>query len=533
MTNTAHRRLEPAPEPPPWLDEPPPPEDHHQIPREPRPDPTAPPSNHHAEQAVLGAMLFNRDAAVEITAAIDGHHFYYPRHETIYDAIRRRVARLDPIDRHHLANDLRDRGDLTRCGGTVYLDELYQQGIAVPVDSALHYTEEVRRTAARRRLVEAGQRIIALGYTPSDTPPGELHATALNTLERDHILQPVPGVDDNTTHPWAPMDFAAIVDGDLTSPQATTLARRDGKHLLYPYSVHSIAGEPGALKTWVALLGIVQELDAGNNVALIDFEDRGQSVAARLLQIGADPQHLRDPTRWRYLRPDVALDATGTSHLDRAVAGCTLVVIDGVTEAMSIHGMSVNDNDDVARFIHLLPRRIADTGPAVLQVDHVTKDSETRGRYAIGGQHKLAAITGTAMKALVVRSGGRGEHGIVKVVLDKDKHGDVGPSGATIAEFHLDDTTPGKTYAWLDHPTRSVDDDGHFRPTILMKRVSDYLLAVPRACSLREIRQGVKGNAASIAQAVDALVREGHIRIEQGPNRAVMHHLVTAFEETT
>ena len=264
---------------------------------------------------------------------------------------------------------------------------------------------------------------------------------------------------------------------------------------------------------------------------MIDFEDRAESVAARLLQLGANPDHLRDATRWRYVRPDVALDPTGAHRLDAAVEHCTIAVIDGVTEVMNLHGMSINDNDDVARYVQMLPRRIADHGPAVLQIDHVTKDSDTRGRYAIGGQHKLASITGTAMKAVIVRSGGRGEHGVIKLVLDKDKHGDVGPSGHTVAEFHLDDTTPGQTYAWLDHPTASVDEDGHFRPTTLMTRVSDYL-ATRGGSTGAAIRAGVKGKNESIAEAVDCLIREGYIRTEPAPRGGVFHHLVEPFQDT-
>jgi hypothetical protein len=502
------------------------------VPPEPPDDPTTTlPNDPTAEQAVLGAMLRDRQTVLEVTELLDGPHFYSPRHELIYTTIRRRMGRLEPIDPHLIAADLRNTNDLVRCGGPAYLAELHTHGIAVPTDAALYYADILRDLAGRRRLIAAGQRITQLAYTPSDQPLADLHTTALQQLDRDTILTPIPGVDDpTTTHPWAPIDFAAIIDGDLTTPTASILTRRDGKHLLYPYAVHSISGEPGSLKTFVALLAVIQELEAGNNAAMIDFEDRGESVAARLLQLGANPDHLRDPTRWRYIRPDVALDANGTARLDAAVTGCTLAIIDGVTEVMNLHGMSINDNDDVARYVQMLPRRIADLGPAVLQIDHVTKDSETRGRYAIGGQHKLASITGTAMKALIVRSGGKGEHGVIKLVLDKDKHGDVGPSGHTVAEFHLDDTQPGQTFAWLDSPTAHHDEDGNFRPTILMGRVSDYLMGVPRACSLREIRQGVKGNATSIAGAVDALVREGHIRVEDGPRGAAMHHLITAFE---
>lgn len=503
--------------------EPPPPEDDHA-------DGRTQPHDRNAEMAVIGAMLLDQTVIDDVWDVITAADFYIPAHELIYDAIYRRKATTQPVDTILVTDDLRANGQLSRVGGAAYLHAC-TQAVASP-QSAGHYADIVRKTSIRRRLIAAGLRIVQDGYAPSSDDTNHLLEQAATYVHE--ARHSVPGVDDeDQPHPWAPVDLAAILDGDFHPPTATVLTRRDGKALLYPACVHSISGEPGSLKTWVAEVGIVQELDAGRPAAMIDFEDRADAVTARLLQLGANPDHLRDPSLFRYLRPDTALDAAAAARLDSAVAGCSLVVIDGVTEVMSIHGMSINDNDDVARFQHLLPRRIADQGPAVLQIDHVTKDSETRGRYAIGGQHKLAAITGTAMKAVVIRSGGKGEHAVVKIVIDKDKHGDVGPAGMTVAEFHLDATAPDETFAWLDHPTTSHDEDGHFRPTTLMQRVSDFLYATPHPASLNEIKTGVRGKASSIADAVSALVREGHVITEPGPNRTTLHRLVTVFEATS
>ena len=86
-----------------------------------------------------------------------------------------------------------------------------------------------------------------------------------------------------------------------------------------------------------------------------------------------------------------------------------LGVIDGVTDALGVFGFSTNDNDDVARWIRSVPKLIAArTGAAVVLIDHVTKDAWNRNRFAIGGQAKMAGLTGAAYTAEVTAPLGRG-----------------------------------------------------------------------------------------------------------------------------
>ncbi len=54
----------------------------------------------------------------------------------------------------------------------------------------------------------------------------------------------------------------------------------------------------------------------------------------------------------------------------------------------------MKDNTDVARFGQMLPRWLAERGPATVALNHVTKDRENRGRYAIGAVHKLNGLRG-------------------------------------------------------------------------------------------------------------------------------------------
>lgn len=171
-----------------------------------------PPQDLHAEQSVLGAMLRDHRTTLEVTELLNDTHFYAPRHELIYATIRRRMGRLEPVDPGLVGDDLRRTGDLTRVGGPAYLSQLYDQGIAVPTDAALHYADILRDLAGRRRLIEAGTRIAQLGYTPSEQPLTDLHAAAVDALDRDTILTPVPGVD--TPHPGQDIDDFLHGDDD-------------------------------------------------------------------------------------------------------------------------------------------------------------------------------------------------------------------------------------------------------------------------------------------------------------------------------
>ena len=481
------------------------------------------PHDYAAEALVLGAMLRDPQQLDPATRIVTANDFWRDGHRLIFNAAVGLYSRGQPVDATTVANRLGK--DLARVGGYATLEQLTHNATAVvEVD---YYAVIVRDQAQIRRLREHHQRGLQDLIIRGDATPLELYQRTTDHLAT--LPRSVPGIDDaRPATSWAPVDLTDILDGTHVGPTATLLRRRDGKALLYPAAVHSISGEPGSGKTWLALIACAQELDAGNTVVFIDFEDRAETQACRLLSLGVPAEQIR--AGFRYIRPDAPLDLAACSDLDQAISGATLAVIDGVTEAMTMHGLSLMDNTDVARWLALVPRRIADRGPAVLQVDHVVKNSDDRGRYAIGGQHKLAGVTGVAYKMVTVRSFGKGVKGQSKLVIDKDKHGDVGPNGATVADLHLDATDPtGVLHGWVDTPGQDTAEDGHFRPTTLMGRVSTQLKFAPGS-TVNQIRSAVKGKSASIADAVQALILEGYVRTEDGPNRSVMHYLETPFE---
>jgi hypothetical protein len=333
---------------------------------------------------------------------------------------------------------------------------------------------------------------------------------------------------------WEPVNLAAVLAGEVAQVEPTLLARSDGALLLYPGKVHSFAAESEAGKSWLALLACRQAVEAGAHVLYLDFEDSAGGVVERLLALGAHPDVLLD--RFHYVRPNDPIDAAARLRVLQILEAwpIALAVIDGVTEAMVISGWSISDNDDVARFYTALPRLCAREGAAVVLIDHVVKDRDQRGRYAIGGQHKLAGIDGAAYALEVLVPFGRGRAGKSKLIVQKDRPGfvrSIAVGGRILGEFHLRSSEAGAV-AEVTPPAELGDT---FRPTVLMERISRTLELATEPMTLRQLRTVVHGNHQAKDTALQTLIAEGYVATRPAARGAVLHTSERPFraDETT
>ena len=130
-----------------------------------RPEPgfdRTPPQDIAAEQSVLGGMLLSKDAIADVVEQLRGPDFYRPAHEVVYDAILDLYGRGEPADAVTVAAELTKRGEIGRIGGAPYLHTLI--AMVPTAANAGYYARIVRERAVLRRLVEAGTRIVQLGY---------------------------------------------------------------------------------------------------------------------------------------------------------------------------------------------------------------------------------------------------------------------------------------------------------------------------------------------------------------------------------
>jgi replicative DNA helicase len=108
-------------------------------------------------------MLLSKDAIADVVEVLRGHDFYRPAHETVYEAILDLYGRGEPADPLTVADQLQKNNELGRVGGAPYLHTLVNY---VPTAAnAGYYADIVRERAILRRLVEAGTRIVQMGYS--------------------------------------------------------------------------------------------------------------------------------------------------------------------------------------------------------------------------------------------------------------------------------------------------------------------------------------------------------------------------------
>jgi replicative DNA helicase len=125
-----------------------------------------PPQDITAEQSVLGGMLLSKDAIANVVEALRSGDFYRPAHQAVFDCILDLYGRGEPADAVTVSAELERRGELLRVGGAPYLHTLIS--VVPTAANAGYYAEIVASKAVLRRLVEAGTRVVQLGYHGAD-----------------------------------------------------------------------------------------------------------------------------------------------------------------------------------------------------------------------------------------------------------------------------------------------------------------------------------------------------------------------------
>ena len=122
------------------------------------------PQSQEAEQALLGALLYDNEVYHRISGIVQAKHFYNPIHLRIFDSIAILIERGNLADAIVLKNRFSQDETLVDIGGVEYLALLLDN--APPGSTAPEYAKLVFDLAMRRELIRLGEEIKAEATDP-------------------------------------------------------------------------------------------------------------------------------------------------------------------------------------------------------------------------------------------------------------------------------------------------------------------------------------------------------------------------------
>lgn len=119
------------------------------------------PHNDEAEKSVLGAILIDKNAIVNVSEILTSKDFYSDVNAIIFDAMMMIYEERRPIDLLTLTEKLKKNKELKKID-TAYLNQLVEQ---VPTAAnVVTYAQMVKEDSTKRYLITAGTEIVEMGF---------------------------------------------------------------------------------------------------------------------------------------------------------------------------------------------------------------------------------------------------------------------------------------------------------------------------------------------------------------------------------
>ena len=370
-----------------------------------------PPQNIEAEQAVLGAMLIDKEAIAKATEVLSADDFYREAHRVIFSAMLELYNKNEAVDMVTVTEILKRDNKLEDIGGIAYITSL--ANVVLTAANVKYHADIVAEKSVLRQLVRVSTEIAAMGYEANEDV-----GTLLDTAE-SRILE--------ISNRKKKTDFTAINDVLMDSVQSIESLLQNKGGLtglpagfadldkltsgLHPSDFIILAARPSMGKTALAL-NIVQNValrahkvigGEPRSVAFFSLEMSKEQLVNRMLcaEAGIDSQRLRvgemHDEDWTHLwdacdtmsRAKIYIDDTaGITAMDmrsrarrlKAEHGLDLIVVDYL-QLMQGSGKRNNSGDrqqevsEISRSLKALAREL---NVPVLALSQLSRSVESR-----------------------------------------------------------------------------------------------------------------------------------------------------------
>ncbi|HNZ00632.1 MAG TPA: replicative DNA helicase [Anaerolineaceae bacterium] len=264
------------------------------------------PHSREAEEAVLGAVLINREVFFDLAVFLSADDFYIIRNRWIWEAMIRLSEHRQPLDLLLVADDLEEHSQLEEIGGRAYLISLVNQTPSAMY--AVSYGEVVKEMSIRRRMLTAANNLARMAHTRDqslDTIIGEAEK-AIFGLKEDQAQRDIKPIQVVVSAYFDQVDQRSRHDEEIMGVPTGLLDLDRVLGGLQKSDLLIIAGRPGMGKTGF-LLSVAKNaaLKHKKRVAIFSLEMSNEQLVQRLIaqETGIDTQKMRtgklDPDEWQ------------------------------------------------------------------------------------------------------------------------------------------------------------------------------------------------------------------------------------------
>ncbi len=143
-----------------------------------------PPHSVEAEQSVLGGLMLNNDAWLNVADVLTARDFYRAQHQIIFEAMASLANANEPLDAVTLSEALSQRGLLDKAGGIGFLAEIAES--TPGASNVMAYAQIVRERSTLRQLISVANKIAESAFAPQGRPSSELLDIAESEVFKIH-----------------------------------------------------------------------------------------------------------------------------------------------------------------------------------------------------------------------------------------------------------------------------------------------------------------------------------------------------------
>ena len=257
-----------------------------------------PPQAIDIEEAVLGALLLEKDAMITVSSILRHEHFYSNQHSLIYEAIESLFQQSKPIDTLSLVQQLKKVNKLDEVGGIVYLMGLTSK-VMTSANIEYHAHILIEKWMAREA-IQTGNDLIKKGFDDTEDAIDVLTTANANisklinegvgnkTLGLNDTLRTIIKDAENAQKRYLNGETRLGLTTGLTKLDEFTLGWSKGRLII-------IGGTPGEGKTTLMVQSICNNILNGIPVGVISLEMSAKELVTKALsmQTGLNTHQLR------------------------------------------------------------------------------------------------------------------------------------------------------------------------------------------------------------------------------------------------